>query len=40
LLTIFGGAGVLLYLVAWVVIPEEGGDGTSIAETLVNKRRS
>ncbi len=40
LLTVFGGAGVLLYLCAWIVIPEEGGDGTSIAETFVNKRRS
>ena len=40
LLTIFGGAGVLLYLCAWIVIPEEDGDGASIAETFVNKRRS
>ena len=40
LVTVFGGLGVLLYLCAWVVIPEEGGDDTSIAETLVNKRRS
>ncbi len=39
LLTVFGGAGVLLYLCAWVVMPEEG-EGASIAETLVNKRRS
>src|SRR6266699_4498371 len=29
LFTIFGGAGVLLYLIAWIVIPEEGGDGRS-----------
>ena len=40
LLTIFGGVGVLLYLCAWIVIPEEGGDGTSIAESLISKRRS
>lgn len=40
LLTIFGGAGVLLYLVAWIVIPEEDGDGSSIAESFVSKRRS
>jgi len=40
LVTLFGGLGVLFYLFAWIVIPEEGGDGTSIAETLVNKRRS
>jgi phage shock protein PspC (stress-responsive transcriptional regulator) len=39
LLTAFGGLGVLLYLCAWVVIPEER-DGASIAETFVNRRRS
>jgi phage shock protein C len=39
LLAVFGGAGILLYLCAWVVMPEEG-EGVSIAETLVNKRRS
>jgi len=39
LLTVFGGAGVLLYLVAWVVIPDET-EGTSIAESVINKRRS
>jgi phage shock protein C len=38
-LTIFGGAGVLLYLVAWIVIPDEG-DGVSIAETFASKHRS
>jgi phage shock protein PspC (stress-responsive transcriptional regulator) len=40
LATVFGGLGVLIYLCAWVVIPEEGGDGSSIAETFVNKQRS
>ena len=40
LVTLFGGLGVLFYLCAWVVIPEEGGDGRSIAETFVNQRRS
>ena len=40
LLTVFGGAGILLYLGAWIVIPEEGGDGTSIAESVISKRRS
>jgi phage shock protein C len=39
LLTVFGGLGILLYLCAWVVIPEEG-DGASIAENLVKQRRS
>ena len=38
--TIFGGAGILIYLIAWIVIPEEGGDGSSIAESFVSKRRS
>ena len=38
-LTVFGGVGVLLYLGAWVVIPDEA-DGISIAESMVNKRRS
>ena len=40
LLTVFGGAGILLYLCAWIVIPEEDGDGTSIAESVISKRRS
>ena len=41
LLTILGaGTGILLYLCAWIVIPEEGGDGSSIAESFVSKRRS
>ena len=40
LVTVFGGIGALLYLCAWIVIPEEGGDGASIAETFVNKRPS
>jgi phage shock protein C len=39
LLTLFGGLGVLLYLGAWVVSPDEV-DGTSIAETIINKRPS
>jgi phage shock protein PspC (stress-responsive transcriptional regulator) len=37
-LTVFGGMGVLAYLIAWVIVPEEGED-TSIVEGLVNKRR-
>jgi phage shock protein C len=39
LLTVFGGFGILLYLGAWLVIPDET-DGMSIAESVVNKRRS
>ncbi len=37
-LTVFYGVGVLLYLVAWLLLPEEGEDG-SILESFVNKRR-
>jgi phage shock protein C len=39
LLTFFGGLGVLVYLGAWMVIPDEV-EGTSIADNMVNKRRS
>ncbi|HXO25188.1 MAG TPA: PspC domain-containing protein [Streptosporangiaceae bacterium] len=38
-LTVFGGVGILLYLGAWVIIPDEV-DGTSIADSMINKRRS
>jgi phage shock protein C len=39
LLTLFTvGTGVLAYLIAWAVIPEEG-QKTSIAEDLINKNR-
>ena len=34
-----GGFFALVYLAAWIVIPEEGEDG-SIAENLINKTRS
>jgi phage shock protein C len=37
--TVFGGIGILVYLVAWIVIPEEGSDGSSIAENFVSKQR-
>ncbi|MFI5719761.1 PspC domain-containing protein [Nocardia sp. NPDC051750] len=36
--TIFGGAGVVLYLVGWLLFPEPGED-TSMAESLTRKRR-
>jgi phage shock protein PspC (stress-responsive transcriptional regulator) len=39
LLTVFGGVGILLYLGAWLVMPDEV-DGTSIAESVINKRQS
>jgi len=35
---ITGGAGVLAYLAAWVIIPEEG-EKTSIAKKLVSKKQ-
>ena len=34
--TLFGGAGIALYVIAWVLIPEEG-EPKSIAEDLVQK---
>lgn len=37
-LSIFGGMGILLYLVAWMVIPEEG-EQASIVESFVTKKR-
>jgi phage shock protein C len=36
--TIFWGLGVLVYLVAWAVVPEEG-EGASIVEGLIRKQR-
>ena len=36
---ITGGAGVLAYLVAWAIIPEEG-EKSSIAENIVNKKQN
>jgi phage shock protein PspC (stress-responsive transcriptional regulator) len=37
-LTLLGGAGVLVYLAAVIVLPKEG-DDTSLAEDVLNKRR-
>lgn len=37
-LTVFYGLGILLYVIAWAILPEEGEDG-SILESFVNKRR-
>ena len=40
LLTLFTvGTGILAYLIAWAVIPEEG-QKSSIAEDLINKNRT
>jgi phage shock protein PspC (stress-responsive transcriptional regulator) len=36
--TVFYGLGILLYLIAWVILPEDNEDG-SILETFINKRR-
>jgi phage shock protein PspC (stress-responsive transcriptional regulator) len=37
-LTIFYGLGALLYVIAWVILPEEGED-RSILESFINKNR-
>ena len=37
--TVFYGLGILLYLIAWLILPEEGEDG-SIVESFVSKRTS
>jgi phage shock protein PspC (stress-responsive transcriptional regulator) len=37
--SIFYGLGVLLYLIAWAILPEEAG-GKSIVEDLINRHRS
>jgi phage shock protein C len=34
--TVFYGLGILLYLIAWVILPEEG-EGGSILESFVSK---
>ena len=38
-LTVSYGLGILLYLIAWLILPEEGEDG-SIVESFVSKRTS
>jgi phage shock protein PspC (stress-responsive transcriptional regulator) len=38
-LTVFYGLGILLYLIAWLILPEEGEDG-SIVESFISKRSS
>jgi phage shock protein C len=35
-LTVFYGLGILVYLAAWVILPEEG-EGGSILDSFVNK---
>jgi phage shock protein PspC (stress-responsive transcriptional regulator) len=37
--TVFYGLGLLLYLIAWLILPEQGEDG-SIIESFVSKRSS
>jgi phage shock protein C len=39
-LTVFYGLGILLYLIAWMILPEEGEESGSILESFINKRRS
>ncbi|MGE5289031.1 MAG: PspC domain-containing protein [Micromonosporaceae bacterium] len=38
-LTVFYGIGALAYVVAWLILPEDGADA-SILESMINKRRS
>jgi phage shock protein C len=35
-LTVFWGLGILIYLIAWAILPEEGGDG-SILESFIRR---
>jgi phage shock protein C len=37
--SIFGGLGVLVYVIAWAVVPEQG-EKDSILEQVVNKNRT
>jgi phage shock protein C len=37
--TVFYGLGILLYVIAWAILPEEGED-RSILESFINKNRS
>jgi phage shock protein C len=37
-LTVFYGLGVLLYLIGWLILPEEDEDN-SILESIINKQR-
>jgi phage shock protein C len=39
-LTVFYGLGILLYLIAWLILPEDGDESGSILEAVINKRRS
>jgi phage shock protein PspC (stress-responsive transcriptional regulator) len=36
--TVFYGLGIVLYLVAWAILPDEE-EGTSILESLINRNR-
>lgn len=38
-LTLFGGAGAIAYVLAWALVPEEG-EPVSIAEKVINKTGS
>jgi phage shock protein C len=39
-LTVFYGLGILPYLIAWLILPEDGDESGSILESVINKRRS
>ena len=38
LILLSGGAAALIYLLAWILVPEEG-EGGSIAENYMNKKK-
>jgi phage shock protein C len=35
--SVFYGLGILIYLIAWAILPEEGEDGGSILESFLKK---
>jgi len=37
--TLLGGAGILVYIAGWLLIPEEGRD-TSIVQDLINRQQT
>lgn len=39
LLTVFGGTGILIYIILWIVVPSEGGTDQSDAETIKNNAK-
>ena len=38
-LTVIGGSGLVLYALLWLLVPEDGSDGSTIADRWVRSRR-